>query len=195
MKNGKIAESLVRMFVINWTASDLDGNLLNYAVLFSSDNGTTYDTLTFDHNQTWFNLSSNNLEDSDKYLIKVLVTDGVRTNESIMNQTFEIDNDLKIKNFTIVYGNNSESIFKISLNNSLSQAIGNITWEFNSGESVNEEVAKLANYQPITSSTETRKIVRNRNTSQDVEERIYLINGGLIVVKTDGSIHTKLFCL
>ena len=71
--------------LINWSASDLDGDGLSYAVLFSSDNGATYNTVIFDYNETWFNLSSNNLEDGDKYVIKVLVTDGIRTNESIMN--------------------------------------------------------------------------------------------------------------
>jgi hypothetical protein len=121
---------------INWSASDLDGDDLSYAVLFSSDNGETYNTVIFDYNETWFNLSSNNLQDSDKYLIKVLVTDGVLTNESIMNATFEVDNDLQIKNFSIVYQNNTERVFKIALNNTLNQTISNISWEFNSGESI-----------------------------------------------------------
>lgn len=67
--------------------------------------------------------------------------------------------------------------------------------EYLNGESVNEEISRLASYQSITSSTESRKIVRNRNTNQDIEEEIYLINGDLIGVKTDGSIYTRLFCL
>src|SRR3989344_9527376 len=68
---------------INWTASDVDGGNLSYAVLFSSDNGTSYNTVIFDHNLTWFNLSSNDLEDSSSYKVKVLATDGVNTNESV----------------------------------------------------------------------------------------------------------------
>jgi|SRR3989344_2379068 len=121
----------------SWTASDSDpGTNLSYAVLFSSDNGTNYNTLIFDHNSTWFSLSSNNLEDGKYYKIKVLVTDGIRTNESIINQSFEIDNDLQIKNLSVIYQNNTQRIFKIILNNTFNQSISNITWEFNSGESI-----------------------------------------------------------
>ncbi len=121
---------------LNWSASDLDGGTLSYAVLFSSDGGINYNAIIFDHNQTWFNLSSNDLEDGNSYKVKVIVTDGVRTNESVMNATFEIDNDLQIKNFSIVYQNSTERIFKIALNNTLSQSINDITWEFDSGQGI-----------------------------------------------------------
>ncbi len=128
----------------NWTASDADPNTnLSYAVLFSSDNGTTYNTLIFDYNQTGFNLSSNDLEDSNYYKIKVLATDGVLTNESIMSLPFEVDNDLQIKNFSVVYQNNTERIFRIVLNNTLTSTINNITWEFNSGQDVKKSVYNL----------------------------------------------------
>lgn len=132
---------------VNWSAFDLDGNDLSYAVLFSSDNGETYNTVIFDYNETWLNLSSNNLQDSDKYLVKVLVTDGVLANESVMNQTFEVDNDLQIKSFLVVYQNNAERIFKIVLNNTLSQTINNITWEFNSGENIENSLYSV-NLEP-----------------------------------------------
>jgi len=131
--------------IINWTAYDPDPNTnLSYAVLFSSDNGTNYNTMIFDYNNSSFNLSSNSLEDGRNYKVKVLVTDGLRTNESIINQSFEIDNDLQIRNFSIVYQNNTERIFKIILNNTFSQTISNISWEFNSGESIQNSVYNLS---------------------------------------------------
>ena len=138
--------------LVNWSASDIDpGTNLSYAVLFSSDNGMNYRTLIFDYNSTWFNLSSNNLGDSDKYLIKVLATDGVNTNFSLMNRTFEIDNDLQIRNFSIIYQNNTEAIFRIILNNTLSQTISNITWEFNGGQNVKTSQYNI-NLQPFEES-------------------------------------------
>ena len=129
---------------INWIALDLDGDELNYAVLFSSDNGSTYNTIAFDLNETNISINSNNLEDSDQYLIKVLATDGVNTGESIMNSTFEIDNDLKINEFKVVYQNNTERAFIINLNNTFTNTtINNITWEFNSGEDAKNSVYNI----------------------------------------------------
>jgi hypothetical protein len=121
---------------VSWNASDLDGDNLSYAVLFSSDNGTTYNTVIFDHNETWFNLSSNDLEDSDQYLIKVLATDGVNTNSAI-SESFSIDNDLSINDFKVVYQNNTERIFRFDVNNTFDgQTLGNISWSLDTGESI-----------------------------------------------------------
>ena len=78
---------------VNWNASDIDGDNLSYAVLFSSDNGSNYNTIIFDHNTTNFNISSNDLSDCKLCRIKILATDGVNTNESISN-SFGIDNNL-----------------------------------------------------------------------------------------------------
>jgi|SRR3989344_154853 len=118
------------------STSDVDGGNLSYAVLFSSDNGASYNTMVFDYNLTYFNLSSNDLADSQDYKVKVLVTDGVLTNESVLTNTFSVDNDLQIRNFSVVYQNNTERIFKIVLNNTLASTISNMTWEFNSGEDI-----------------------------------------------------------
>ena len=88
-------------------------------------------------------MSSNDLEDSKYYKIKVLATDGVRTNSSIMTSVFTIDNNLQVKNFSVVYQNNTERVFRIVLNNTLAQTISNITWEFDSGQDVKNSVYNL----------------------------------------------------
>ena len=74
--------------------------------------------------------------------VKVLVTDGVNTNESV-SDIFEIDNDLQITDFNVVYQNNTERVFKIDLNNTLSSTINNIAWEFSSGEDAKNSVYNI----------------------------------------------------
>jgi len=129
--------------LINWTASDLDGDNLSYAVLFSADNGSSYNTVVFDLNDTNnFLLNSNDLSDCSLCKVKVLVTDGVNTNESV-SDIFEIDNDLQITDFNVVYQNNTERVFKIDLNNTLSSTINNIAWEFSSGEDAKNSVYNI----------------------------------------------------
>jgi outer membrane lipoprotein-sorting protein len=53
-----------------------------------------------------------------------------------MNATFEVDNDLQIKNFSIVYQNNTERVFKIALNNTLNSTLNNVSWYINNGENL-----------------------------------------------------------
>ena len=61
-----------------------------------------------------------------------------------MNSTFEIDNDLKINEFKVVYQNNTERAFIINLNNTFTNTtINNITWEFNSGEDAKNSVYNI----------------------------------------------------
>lgn len=121
---------------ISWEASDLDGNSLTYAILLSQDDGATYSTLDFDINATNYSINSLDLLDGDNYLIRILATDGVNTNFTLANTTFTIDNDLQIKEFSAIYSNLTQQILRISLNNTLNQTISNITWMFNTGESI-----------------------------------------------------------
>ncbi len=124
-----------KLINISWEATDLDGNNLNYAVILSPDNGTNWNTLDFDFNATNYSINTLDLMDGKDYLVKVLATDGFNTNYTI-SDAFGIDNDLNITELKVVYQNNTERVFKIGLNNTLNTAIGNITWEFNTGESV-----------------------------------------------------------
>ena len=83
---------------ISWNSSDLDGDNLAYAVLFSTDNGLNYATLEIDYNTTEYTINSSNLQDCDLCRIKVLVTDGINTNSSVTD-TFIISNSLKYRFF------------------------------------------------------------------------------------------------
>jgi len=121
---------------ISWNSSDSDSTNLSYALLLSSDNGINYNTLDFDFNYTNYSIDTLDLQDGENYKIKILVTDGVRTNFTTTNQSFEIDNDLQIRSFDVIYTNLTERIFRININNTLSSTISNISWEFDLGQDV-----------------------------------------------------------
>ncbi len=84
------------MFNVTWNVSDLDGDELVYAILFSSDGGSNYTTLEIDYNQTDIILNSSNLPDCTLCRIKTLATDGINTNSSV-SETFSINNVLQSK--------------------------------------------------------------------------------------------------
>lgn len=121
---------------VTWSSSDNDGDYLVYAVLISADNGTTYNALDYDLNTSSYLINSLDLVDSSQYLIKVLASDGINTNYTVTNSTFEVDNDLQIKYLDAVYQNNTQRVFRIELNNTLNTTLSNLSWEFNTGETV-----------------------------------------------------------
>ena len=125
-----------KYLVTKWSSSDSNNDTLEYAVLFSPDNGTSYNTMIFDYNETWFNLSSNDLEDSNSYKVKVLVTDGINTN-STNSGLFSVQNDLVINDLSNVYQNTTERVFRLGINNSFnSTSINNIRWALDTGTTI-----------------------------------------------------------
>lgn len=80
-------------FVVNWNASDLDGDNLTYSVLLSSDGGYNFTTLALDINTTNISIENSFLENGSQYIIKVLATDGVKTGVGINNASFSIEPD------------------------------------------------------------------------------------------------------
>ncbi|MCG2718425.1 MAG: hypothetical protein L6408_06295 [Nanoarchaeota archaeon] len=78
-------------FLIEWNASDADGDNLGYAVLISDDSGESWATLAIDYNETSFLVDVSYLEDSPEYLVKVLATDGMNTGEDVSDSDFTID--------------------------------------------------------------------------------------------------------
>ena len=103
-------------FEINWSANDTDGDTLNYAVLFSADNGSAYTTLEIDYNQTALTLNSSKLLDCDLCRIKILATDGINTNSSVTD-AFRIATDLDLFSLEELYSNNTERIFGFFIKN------------------------------------------------------------------------------
>ena len=97
------------IFNISWGSSDLDGDSLVYAVLFSEDNGSNYTTLEIDYNQTILTLNSSNLPNCDSCRIKVLSTDGINTNLSV-SDVFKIINNLNDTTKFYIKNNLSENV-------------------------------------------------------------------------------------
>ncbi len=63
--------------VVTWTASDADGDDLTFAVLFSADDGATWEALATEVRETSFELDSSRLAGSEKALVRVIASDGV----------------------------------------------------------------------------------------------------------------------
>lgn len=84
-------ESYYEDFVVSWIAYDEDNDKLHYSVLVSDDDGNTWGTLAMDLEDTSYLVDISDLPDSPKYLIKVLVTDGINTGDDVSDSTFAID--------------------------------------------------------------------------------------------------------
>lgn len=70
---------------IQWSATDLDGDDLYYAVLYSSDNGSTWQALDVDLTLTEYQIPVERLTTGTSNLFKIIATDGVNTGEDISN--------------------------------------------------------------------------------------------------------------
>jgi hypothetical protein len=80
-------------FTVNWNGSDIDGDNLTYSVLISDDGGQNFTTLALDTEDTNLTIDNSFLENSSNFKLKVLATDGVRTDEDISNFTFSVQPD------------------------------------------------------------------------------------------------------
>jgi len=71
-------ETWVDVHNITWVGSDQNADdTLLYDVLFSSNSGTTFETVVSSTNLTWFEWDCSNLVNADTYLIEVRVKDGI----------------------------------------------------------------------------------------------------------------------
>ncbi len=75
---------------ITWTGSDIDGDPLSYAVLYSSDGGTTWTTADIEIQEQTYTLNLNGLPPGDNYLVRVIATDGVNIGEDVSDDPFEV---------------------------------------------------------------------------------------------------------
>ncbi len=64
---------------ITWTASDADGDDLSFVVQYSTDGGTTYETLAADHRLMSLSVPRRLLAGSATARVRVVASDGVRT--------------------------------------------------------------------------------------------------------------------
>ncbi|MCK4329197.1 T9SS type A sorting domain-containing protein [candidate division WOR-3 bacterium] len=78
---------------ITWADSSVTGNPLTVDILYSRDNGNTWDTLTSGiedtHEYEWNTLT---VPDGTRYLIKVFVSDAITLGADISDATFTINN-------------------------------------------------------------------------------------------------------
>jgi ribosomal protein L40E len=76
---------------IRWQASDQDGDILTYVLLYSPDEGDSWIPLATDLTHTNYTWNSSNLSNGSDYLIKVIASDGVNTSEDISDNLFTLD--------------------------------------------------------------------------------------------------------
>ncbi len=67
---------------IQWTGTDSDNDKLLYTVLYSSDNGKSWFTQSFEQKETTAIVPIN--VESDEHLVKVIATDGTHSSESMV---------------------------------------------------------------------------------------------------------------
>jgi hypothetical protein len=67
--------------IVNWTASDLDGDSLSYSLLYSADNKQSWFALATDLTATTYSLDTSQLPGGTNAFVRILATDGVNTGE------------------------------------------------------------------------------------------------------------------
>jgi hypothetical protein len=77
-------------FTIRWQASDSDGDHLTYSLLYSADNGYTWQAIARNINESQLTTNVNELPGSTKALFRVVATDGVNTAIDDSDHTFII---------------------------------------------------------------------------------------------------------
>lgn len=122
-------------FTIEYNSTDADGDTVEYAILISSDDGSNYTTLDIDYPNSSFNVNTSGFTESQNYKLKVLATDGINTNTTVSEGTFEIDNDLRITNLSVVHKSSAKTIFSYITNNTLEDGLSNIKEGFDTGDS------------------------------------------------------------
>ena len=70
-------------FTFAWTASDLDGDLLTFTVLYSHDNGVSWQTIASGFSQHSFDLDLNLLPGGSQSYLRVIASDGFLSGEDI----------------------------------------------------------------------------------------------------------------
>ena len=77
-------------FTVRWQASDLDGDHLTYSLLYSTDNGLTWQTVVKNINESEIIIDPAELPGSTKALFRVIATDGINTAIDDSDDTFNV---------------------------------------------------------------------------------------------------------
>jgi hypothetical protein len=77
-------------FTLQWRGTDVDGDELSYSVLYSPDNGKTWDPIAVNIKDEHILLNTDDLPASERGLFRVVATDGVNTGVDDSDNTFRI---------------------------------------------------------------------------------------------------------
>lgn len=130
---GKILSSL---FNLTWVGTDVDLNPLKYSVLISSDNGTTYSTLSLDQISSSIPLNTSEFPYGEEYTVQVLATDGILTDSDI-SVSLIMGSPLKITNFSRVHTDINKTIYAATFINRGSKNSANINYTLKPGDGTN----------------------------------------------------------
>jgi len=83
-------ESLGAESTITWTATDADGDDLTYMVLYSADNGLTWQTLAANWQSTSLTMDTGTVPGSSQGRIRVIANDGVNTASDTSDAQFTV---------------------------------------------------------------------------------------------------------
>jgi Tol biopolymer transport system component len=84
---GEIVSGITR---INWIGSDVDEDVLSYAILVSVDNGYSWETITIGTKETEYYWDTTLFPPGSEYLAKIIVTDGFNTGIDVSDATFTV---------------------------------------------------------------------------------------------------------
>lgn len=86
--NGR--EQISGQTAVRWSGNDADNDNLTYTLLYSDDDGKTWGPITGNLKDTFYDWNLSNLPPGNLYLIKIVVTDGINTNQAVSASTFSI---------------------------------------------------------------------------------------------------------
>jgi hypothetical protein len=87
--NGGESLTIGTNYTVTWKSYDPDEDKLSYIVTYSRDGGETWIPLA-NVNEAYYVWNTSRLIAGDKYLVKVIATDGVNTGEDSSNSTFTL---------------------------------------------------------------------------------------------------------
>ena len=126
-------QTFANPFNVTWNASDIDNDSIVYALLISDDNGTSWSTIDFDINASYYSLDNADFSYGTLYKIKVLASDGVNTGSVVSNGTFTIvpPPRVSVTDFSEFYSAQGNVFFAGVVVNDGGQDLSYLAWRLN----------------------------------------------------------------
>ena len=122
-------------FEVSWNSSDMDGDEIFHTILYSSDNGGTWNSLVNNITAKTYSINSINIQGSQNALIRVIASDGLNSSEDQSNSPFSTKNNPPYISITkpdkaIYYGVQPVSFQVLTRDNEdIVLPLSNIIWE------------------------------------------------------------------